>query len=228
MNVIKIILMAFILINLFSCADSRYKNEFGLPVNVIVDVIDEKDSQFIDVKVLNRYIILKNYDFFVLEFNNHGFVKYFTAAFSKDDNFVYFLNYPQVVSLTNFNNMIRQEEVDIPTETHASLYLKFISTLFMPDSISLDNGPNSLITDSQIKEYDFRQIKEKYPQTITFETNEFINSEFYTVNSDMLLYSWQVRIKNNGTIVACRLKMMSLGDDYSVKEETVLFDQKLE
>ncbi len=228
MKKIKILITFSILFLITGCFRDKLKNEFNLPIVTISNVLNQHLEDYVSVKEVKRYIILKNYDFYILRYNNHGFCNHFITAVSKNNNMFFFLNYPDMFSFHNYNTMIKNEKFMVPDEPQAALYLKFLSNLFIPEAVSLDEIPDAIEKGVLQSKPGILTLDDKYQKNISFDGNDYINAEFYSINKDTIMYNWQVRFKTDGTIVACKISMMALDAKYDIIDKVIIFEKVLD
>jgi hypothetical protein len=232
---LKGVLLLFLLVFLSSgCPPPRYSNKAynkdNFPIEHMSELFDIDASSFLEVRESIKYITLKNYDFYVMDYKYNGKNISFSMAVSKDKNIFFLLNYPERFSFYNFNNMIKYEKYSIPSEAHAVLYLKFLTKLFIPDSTNLDEVRSAMEKGEFPKDTKVFKLLNTYKTDIKYSGGGGIltSADFYSISDDFLLYRWQVQMKKNGEVAACKVTMMSLDSDYEVHEQAVMFDEEID
>lgn len=209
-----------------SCASRQYKKT-GFPIEAISDILKVKANELKEVEELKKYIVLKNYDFYVFDYDNNGFESCYTTAVSKDKNIFFFLNYPELVAFNNFNTIMESEKYSIIDNVHAELYIKFLSKLFIPDMIHLDEVNEAIENGTLPNKPEVLKLSDNYKTIILSGEKDYISSDFYALSNHnkLLMYHWQLGIKVNGTIVDCKITMLQLKPDYTVEDKLVIFDK---
>jgi len=233
MIAVKALFVSLLLISISACTpryrDQRY-NSPEFPIKSISELLQRDEKSFLEVKELPVYIIFNNYNFYTIDYLSAGTVKSVSAAVSKDGSVYYFLNDPDKFSLINLNKLMKTARFKIQNEAQALLYLKFFSKLFLPDTVSIDEVKNKLISEKTYGEnVRLKKILDTYGSNIYHEKGrgKHTSAEFYTLNGGQVMYKWEVIMTNSGLIAALKVTVMSISADYHTDEKVVIFDKKL-
>lgn len=229
-QIIFIVALSFIF-SMSACTkrhlDARY-NPQGFPVKTVYELLERHLHDFVTISDPNVYIHFKYFNIYYIESLGEESIEKNTLAISKDESVFYFLNYPDTFAINNFNRLIRPENYRISSESQANLFCKFMATIFLPDTSSIDELVDAF--DKGTSKYDIglRRATENYYKTkIVFENGtKKIEAHFYTLNGGSLMYKWDVKLKPSGHIIALRVTVMTLDADYMVNEQLVIFDKK--
>lgn len=230
----SLIIISILLFVASACTFSRLKNTYGLPIKQLSNIVRSDESSLIKIEKIDKYFTAQKYDFYALEYVEHGFVNVYTLAVSRLSETFYFLNYPKWFSFNNFNGMIISEKYKISDAGQVKKYLKFLLKVFTPKAIMVEEIDDAIKKGILPNERGVANLKERYTTTISFDNDNIsadvysINAEFYTITKDIVMYNWKLRMKNTGEITACIVTMMSLTPRYDVKERIIIFDIVLE
>ncbi len=219
-----------LIISLFlfaGCLTKKYSNQYDLPVEFMAYLAKAEGMQFLGVKKLHSEIMLKRYEFYSLEFEERGRKNTFTTAVSSQNNLIFLLNYPDIFAFNNYNTMIRNEKYEIPNKEKALDYLRFISKLFIPKTVHFNDIDTEVKDGHFPNETKLKMLKEDYKFNITFTENHYINADFYTLSTEKLMYNWKIRLNETGEVVACRITMIALNNDYKEDDKIVIYNKRI-
>jgi hypothetical protein len=208
--------------------DVRY-NPHDFPIKDLSVLFDMEDSDFIEVREAERYITLKEYEFFVIDYKAEVSSVPFTTAVTKNKNLFFILNYPERFGFKNFNNLMKSDQCEIPDKASAMLFIKFLSKLFIPDTYLVEEVEDAMkegkLPDVPLLFVKLRKYKTEI-DIITRQGKHFI-ADFHTIGRDNIMYEWRIKFTPRGKVTNCKVTMMSLDEEYKVTGRAVIFDRAI-